>query len=67
MAVGEANTFDEDKLARLIKDIGTSVIRFAGSLLGTIQEMLLKEGYLVTTLYIARIPHQLSVMNFIVC
>jgi hypothetical protein len=54
MAVGGANAFDEDKKARVIKDIGTLAIRFADSLLGTVQGKLLKEGYLCTMLYVAQ-------------
>jgi hypothetical protein len=52
--VNGANSLGEDKMARVIKDIGNSAIRFAGSLLETIQEMLLKEGYLGTMLYVTQ-------------
>jgi hypothetical protein len=54
MTVNEPNTFDEDKMAKVIKDIGNSAIRFAESLLGAIREKLLKEGYLGTMLYVAQ-------------
>ena len=48
------NKFNEEKMANVIKDIGTPAIKLTKDLLEHIQEKLIKEGYLGTMLYVAQ-------------
>ena len=46
--------FNEEKMANVIKDVGTPAIKLTKDLLEHIQEKLIKEGYLGTMLYVAQ-------------
>jgi len=54
MAIEGTNAFDEEMMARAVKEIGTPAIKFNGSLLGRIQEKIIKEGYWAAMLYVAQ-------------
>ena len=54
LAVNGTNKFDEKVMAKTIKDIGASSIKFSENLLKTVREKLQKEGYLGTMLYVAQ-------------
>jgi len=53
-AMSVSKKFDEDRIERLLKDIGISAIKLTGSLLEIIKEKLVKEGYLGAMLYVAQ-------------
>ena len=54
MPATETNKIDEEKTAKVIKDIGTPAIKLDENLLGTIQRKLPNEGYLATMLFVAQ-------------
>jgi hypothetical protein len=54
LAVNGTNKFDEKIMAKTIKDIGVSSIKISETLLKTVREILQREGYLRTMLYVAQ-------------
>ncbi|MDD1752438.1 MAG: hypothetical protein LUQ38_05035 [Methanotrichaceae archaeon] len=54
LAGNGTNKFDEKRMAKVTKDIGTSSIKFNETLLRIAQEKLQKQGYLETMLYVAQ-------------
>ena len=54
LAVGRSDTFDQDKMAKVMTDIGASTIKLTRSLMESVQKKLQEEGYSGTMLYIAQ-------------
>lgn len=54
MAANEAGMKSSEKISRVIKDIGTSGIKFDEALLKIVQNMIKEKKYLETMLYVAQ-------------
>ncbi len=54
MEGGKTNEFDEEKMARVIREIGTPATKFNKTLLAKIREIVLKDGFYAAMLYVSQ-------------